>query len=165
MRTRNLRVGAWVQVNNNAPGTLAGVRGQRGQVKSIFANAAEVQFEDTRYPVQARWLSPTDGPAQSPELAAFKDKLAKVAQQAKREHGWCEEINDMLRQLGVTPREDGKIRIVFEVPEGEFDAYVSDGDDVLYEIWNTFKSVLDDALSEERERWFVSATFVDREDE
>lgn len=35
------------------------------------------------------------------ELDAFKAKVYEMAQQAKRQHGWCGEIDDILDRLGV----------------------------------------------------------------
>lgn len=35
------------------------------------------------------------------ELEAFKAKVYEVAQQAKRQHGFCSEIDDILDRLGV----------------------------------------------------------------
>lgn len=35
------------------------------------------------------------------ELEAFKAKVYEMAQQAKRNHGWCSEIDDILDRLGV----------------------------------------------------------------
>lgn len=38
----------------------------------------------------------------SDELAEFKAKVWAVARTAKNKHGWCDEIDEMLEELGVT---------------------------------------------------------------
>lgn len=171
MRTREVREGLTVKVRSYATGLAEPFRNHVGKVLSADGSSSPyVDFgPQGKTFIEARWLVATNEPfvagaPESSELAQFKAKVAQVAQKYAREHGLCEVVDDALKELGIQPRPRGKIRIVFEISEEEFDAYVDQGDDVMEDIVSHFYEVFSAAVPRRRTEWLVSAVYTDEED-
>jgi hypothetical protein len=94
------------------------------------------------------------------ELAALKDthakfrrKVVKVAQDYKGEHGWCNEVDAALRDMGLTdllPNLKRKVTLVYEVDGSEYD-FDSDSDyvdTITDQLWGEHFGLLDYKVEE-----------------
>lgn len=60
----------------------------------------------------------------SPELAAFKERLWNVTEQTANNYGWCGTWRDAMRDLGVGPavEKEYEIRVTYKVTANGTDA-------------------------------------------
>lgn len=134
-----MRPGRRVAVRADAPGALERFQGWAGTIRRVEGRIATVELEHpdttlhgadratvTRL-VSANWLDrladvpESTRPADSPELAEFKKRVAVVARRYAREHGLCDVLDTALRELDIEPAEQQMVVITLRIPEDKFD--------------------------------------------
>ena len=99
-----------VRVKFDAPGNLIPLRRATGTIIRVDNRIATVRHDlggDAR-PIYATFLElwndgVTPTPQDSPDLAAYKLKVARVAQRLGRQHNLCDVLDNALREIDIEP--------------------------------------------------------------
>lgn len=172
MRVRDMRVGQRVMVRALAPGSLEDLQGQPGTIRAIAGRLARVAFDhfapldiDAQYLVAKIEREPAPEPADSPELVAFKLRVAQVARRLATEHNMCDVIDEGLRELGIEPIPAGDVLITLRIPEEEFSGYREEHRTFEEDVITYLDDVLLHGTRSDLESWFVNIEFVDKKED
>lgn len=160
-----------VRVKFDAPGNLIPLRRATGTIIRVDNRIATVRLDlggDAR-PIDATFLElwndgVTPTPQDSPDLAAYKLKVARVAQRLGRQHNLCDVLDDALREIDIEPLPKQMAVITLAIPENDFD--FSRDEDVEFEedVADQLGDILLNAGTSQRRQYVTNVEFRDMTD-
>lgn len=181
MRVRDMRRGRRVRLTDNPPVAFRGHLGKVGVIQSVAGRIAAVRWEnpdgdlsqivsqvDAALLVVAAPGESATGAAStdSPELAAYKLKVAQVARRLGREHNMCSVLNDGLREIGIEPLPSQDVVITLRIPEEEFNWDDSgDWDSIEEMVVNQIEGIFSNSPQYMKVQFLSKVDFTDKQPE
>lgn len=160
-----------VRVKFDAPGNLIPLRRATGTIIRVDNRIATVRLDlggDAR-PIDATFLElwndgVTPTPQDPPDLAAYKLRVARVAQRLGRQHNLCDVLDNALREIDIEPLPQQMAVITLTIPEESLD--FSRDEDVEFEedVADQLGDILLNAGTSQRRQYVTNVEFRDMTD-